>query len=192
MRPIILSLCVFTAAACTGQSVDSPTGPATVNSSASSSAGSNVSSAQPDGSRELPFLGSFIGETRGAVNCPPECEPPTILTIAGTRTGTASHLGAFTATSVEVVDIAAATGTGAFNLTAANGDQLFTTTTGGEDGFEPPNISYVTGVGTIVGGTGRFAGASGTFTVHTRSVIDFGAQTSTETGSFEGHIILNK
>jgi hypothetical protein len=191
MRPIILSVCVLTVA-CSGQPVDSPTGPSRVGSSTSSSAGANVSPAQPDGSRELPFHGSFTGETRGAVNCPPECNPPTILTVTGTRMGTATYLGAFTATNVDVVDLATATGTGTFNLTAANGDQLFTTTIGGEDEFEPPNISHVLVVGTILGGTGRFAGATGTFTVRTRSVIDFGAQTSTETGSFDGHIILNK
>jgi hypothetical protein len=93
---------------------------------------------------------------------------------------------------VDVVDTTTAVSTGTFNLTAANGDQLFTTTTGGEDEFIPPNVSRVTLVATIVGGTGRFDAATGTVTLHQIGVIDFATATSSGSGSFEGHISLNK
>jgi hypothetical protein len=91
-----------------------------------------------------------------------------------------------------VVDLVALTGTGTFNFTAANGDQLFSTTSGGEDEFIPPNISHVTLVATIVGGTGRFAAATGTFTIRRIGTIDFAAGTSSQSGSFDGHIDLNR
>ena len=98
-------------------------------------------------------------------------------------------LGRFTAVSVDTVDVATATATGTMNFTAANGDRLMTTTIGGEDEFTPPNISSVRAVApTIVGGTGRFANATGTFTVRYRGAIDFANGTSSGAGSFEGHI----
>ena len=78
----------------------------------------------------LPFRGSFKGEITGTLNCPPTC-PPTIVTVTATLAGTATHLGQFTATRVDVADLGGATATGTFNLTAANGDQLFSTTSGG-------------------------------------------------------------
>jgi len=89
------------------------------------------------------------------------------------------------------VSLANSTSTGTFNLTAANGDQLFATTAGGQDQFTPPNVSHVTLVATIVGGTGRFASATGTFTVERTATINFAAGTSTAVGSFDGHISLN-
>jgi hypothetical protein len=130
---------------------------------------------------DLPFRGSFTTLTSG------EIVPPT-LTVTGTAEGTATHLGRFTATSVDVVDQPTATSTGTFNFTAANGDQLFTTTAGGQDAFTPPNVSHVTLVATIVGGTGRFAAATGTFTMQQTSIIDFATGTSSGSGSFDGTI----
>jgi len=47
-------------------------------------------------------------------------------------------------------------------------------------------------VATIVGGTGRFAGATGTVTILWSSAIDFAAGTSSGSGSFEGHVNLKK
>ena len=56
-------------------------------------------------------------------------------------------------------------GIGTFNFTASNGDELFTRTAGAETGFIPPNISMVTATATVLGGTGRFERATGTFTI---------------------------
>jgi hypothetical protein len=132
----------------------------------------------------LPFRGSFTAADRSTIT------PPTLL-LQGTGEGTATHLGRFTVTTAEVVNLATATGTGTFNITAANGDQLFATTAGGEDQFTPPNVSHVTLLATIIGGTGRFASATGTFTMERTGIIDFVAGTSTSIGSFDGHINLN-
>ena len=134
---------------------------------------------------ELPFRGSFTLLTSG------EIVPPT-LTVTGTEEGTASHLGRFTATSVDVVDQPTATSTGTFNFTAANGDQLSTTTAGGQDAFTPPNVAHITLVATIVGGTGRFAAATGTFTIQETEIIDFATGTSSGSGSFDGSVSRGK
>lgn len=134
----------------------------------------------------LPFRGSYTINTNAVFT------PPSTLTIDGTATGAASHLGRFTATTVDVVNTTTATSTGTYTLTAANGDQLFATTAGGEDQFIPPNVSHVTLVATIVGGTGRFASATGTFTIRFVSVLDFATATSSGSGAFDGRINLNK
>jgi hypothetical protein len=182
MRAIVLSACV-SAAACSGQGLDSPTSPTAASLAAAQT--------QAQSGTQLPFRGSFTGNTAGAVNCPPAC-PPTILTLSGSHTGEATSLGRFTATSVDEVTMASATSTGTFRFTAANGDQLFTETVGAEDEFIPPNTSRVTVSATIVGGTGRFAAATGRATVRTTSAIDFASGTSSVTGSFDGYINMNR
>jgi hypothetical protein len=77
------------------------------------------------------------------------------LHLSITEAGQGTHLGAFTRAETLVVHAdGTISGTGVF--TAANGDQLFTTVTGG---FTSPTT--VAGTYLITGGTGRFAGASG-------------------------------
>jgi hypothetical protein len=153
---------------------------------ASSALASSSTAPRTQSGTELPFHGSYMLETNSVFT------PPTTLTINGTATGHASHLGRFTATFVDVVNTTTATSTGTFNLTAANGDHLFATTNGAEVQFIPPNVSHIALVATIVGGTGRFAAASGTFAIHSVSVIDFAKATSSGSASFEGHVKLNK
>jgi len=190
MRAIVLSISVF-AAACSGQVPGSPTSP-------TGTTATLTRTEQPGGSAEtraqngtgLPFHGTFTGHSSSAVDCPPAC-PPSTLTISGTVEGRATHLGSFSAAFVDVVNLATKTGTGTLDFTAANGDRLLTTTTGGEDGFTEPNISSVTQIATVTGGTGRFAGATGTLTVRYTQVIDFANGTATKSGSFEGQLNLN-
>jgi hypothetical protein len=173
MRLLVLGVVVFLAA-CSAPSSNLPTSPT------AALAGSSVQSTGP-----LPLRGSFTLDTTGVATFP-------ILLVNGTAEGTASQLGLFTATIAEVVDMLTATSTGTFNFVAANGDQLSTTTVGGEEAFIPPNVSHVREVATIVGGTGRFAGATGTVTILWSGAIDFAAGTSTGSGSFEGQITLRK
>lgn len=190
MRPIVFVLCAL-AAAC-NQGFESPTSPTSAPSAPPPAQGSGASAqTQAMGGTSLPFSGSFTMATRGEVNCPPTC-PPTTLRITGTEEGTASHLGSFTAVSLDIVDLATATATGTLTLTAADGDKLFTTTAGGEEQFIPPNLSIVRALATINGGTGRFEGATGTFTMLYRLEIDFQSATSTGAGTFEGLLNLNR
>src|SRR5215207_10578773 len=115
-----------------------------------------------------------------------------MLTVTGTAEGSATHLGRFTPTSLDVVDVGTATSTRTFNFTAANGDELFATTAGGEDAFTAPNVSHIMLVATIVGGTGRFAVAAGTFTTQQTSFIDLPTGGSCGSGSFDGTIKRTK
>lgn len=174
MRLIVLGVCMF-AAACNGQSFDSAVSPTA----------RLGTSTQPDTAGPLPFQGSFTFSSSGVVAFP-------TLTLTGTLEGVSTQFGRFTATTIEIVDLLTATGTGTYIFTAANGDQLSTTVAGGEVSFIPPNLSTVELAGTIVGGTGRFAGATGTFSLTYTGAIDFASNTSTGNGSFEGHINRSK
>ena len=169
MRSIICAVCVL-AAACSGQSLDSPTSPT----------GATVSPAQTDagGGTDLPFRGSYTSVV--------EVPPPS---AAGTVDGTASHLGRFT--GIVTAEVSGNSGIGKFTFTAANGDQLSGTFVG-EGVFMPPNTATRTERATIDNGTGRLAGATGTFTMVTVDTIDLATGKATGYGSFEGRINLNK
>jgi hypothetical protein len=81
--------------------------------------------------------------------------------IAYTRVageGEATHLGHFTVTGDVAVDVATGIPTGTWTLTAANGDMLFLKMTG--SGIDP---THGFGEFTVVGGTGRFEGATGSY-----------------------------
>jgi hypothetical protein len=111
-------------------------------------------------------------------------------TVAGS--GHLSHLGRFTFTN----DITSTTITGntfSYTLTAiivaANGDEVFTTATG--TGTLTATGSESTLTSTIVGGTGRFADASGTITSKISSVnvsLVGSILTSTDTETHKGRI----
>jgi len=186
---MILCVCLF-AAACSGrQALDSPTSPTgtTTVAPVQVPAVSSAAPMQAPGISSLPFRGSFTGEITGTLNCPPTC-PPTTVTVTATLAGTATHLGQFSATRVDVAALGGTTATGTLTLTAANGDQLFCTTSGGLEG--PPHQIVMTV--TIAGGTGRFVHASGLFTARLTQIVDFDSGTGSETGTFEGEISLDK
>jgi hypothetical protein len=75
-----------------------------------------------------------------------------------TGEGQATHLGRFTVTGYVAIDVAAGLVQGTFTLTAANGDMLFLLMAGG--GIDP---THGFGTFTVVGGTGRFQGATGRY-----------------------------
>jgi hypothetical protein len=98
-----------------------------------------------------------------------------------------SHLGAVTGSSVQQFALVGPNGfsfTATSNTVAPNGDKLFETSSG-TGTFGPP--VQATSVNTITGGTGRFAHASGSFTItggHTTSVSIVGSiETVTSTGA---------
>jgi hypothetical protein len=177
MRILVCVLCLC-AAACSGRVPESPVSPTAVSETSAQT--------QAVSGTNLPFHGSFSRDSHA------QFEPPITLVISATLTGTATHLGRFTATSEDHVDTTNNTAVGTFILTAANGDRLFTTTEGVEDSFTPPNISTVTLAATITGGTGRFERATGTFTVRLVDNIDFETSSGHGSGSFEGRINLNR
>jgi hypothetical protein len=124
---------------------------------------------------QLPFHGSLEAAETDTLSFP-------FLTVSLSGTGQATHLGRFTATFDLLVDVRTSTSRGTVSLIAANGDRVFGTLSG-----------HATGVGTtasivetviITGGTGRFADATGSFTIE--RVLD--QATGLSSGSFDGTI----
>ena len=129
-----------------------------------------VSAAVPD---QVPFKGTFEGSDTVA--------PPTITTRAS---GTGTHLGQFSFTHV----ITFPARTGSSQWVAANGDSLETTSKVVSSVLGPV-VRTNTEDHIITGGTGRFSGAQGSFTVvrtHVLAPSDDG--THATSGSFEGTI----
>jgi hypothetical protein len=90
-----------------------------------------------------------------------------------------AHLGRTTAVAEQIVTFTGATTAIASNTTvytAANGDQLFVTWTGTATANGPDNT--FSGPETITGGTGRFAGATGS------TLVNGTASFATMTGQF--------
>jgi hypothetical protein len=107
---------------------------------------------------QVPFKGGYEGEDVGTPLAPP------FVSAEVTAGGRAAHLGNFTFTQVAVIDTTTRIGSGVFQFTAANGDTVYGTIVG-QATFTPPNVLTILETGTIEGGTGRFAGASGSFNV---------------------------
>ncbi len=96
-------------------------------------------------------------------------------------TGTGSHIGRFTLVAEDQVSFPNITGT--VIITAANGDQIFATHTGMIDP-QANNMLKVHLDNTITGGTGRFAGATGSFSID--DLVD--GSTGTGNATFDGTI----
>ena len=130
--------------------------------------------------KQVPFKGSLQGQE---IDTPQGGPPPTTLNAVGSTTGIASHVGQFSFTYQLTVTLANGTATGSGHLIAANGDSVYTTITGSSD-VTTPGLVRIMEIDTITGGTGRFAGAQGSFAVE-RFVISATGFTS---GSFHGMI----
>jgi len=125
---------------------------------------------------ETPFKGKVNAVETVAV------APPT-LSVTRDGTGTATYLGRYTEHVTLVINLPTLSSTGAATFTAANGDDLLATVAGQATRTSPTTLSIVE-VFTISGGTGRFADATGTFTL--KSTLD--QTTGVSTGTFSGAI----
>jgi hypothetical protein len=107
-------------------------------------------------------------------------------------TGDATHLGEFELVIEAVVDFRSlpVTGAGTHMFTAANGDKLVADSTG-SSALVVPGLVLITEHAVIdpERSTGRFAGATGTFTVERLADAATGVNGAT-VGSFEGTIAL--
>jgi hypothetical protein len=126
----------------------------------------------------VPFNGSVQGaETATPIDA-------THLSVIRENTGNATQLGRFTAEEHFVVDLTTLSATGTEVFTAANGDTVTADTFGQATPIPgTPNLALEEFV-TITGGTGRFAGATGSSTGE--RVLD--GATGLSAGSFEGTI----
>lgn len=156
----------------------SPSAPSSVSAmlrEPSAAAGAQGAPASSQAAVSVPFKGRLEGTQTVT-----PLEPPIAL-VEGEATGTATHLGRFTVEFPHTVNFATASGVGTYTFTAANGDTLTATFTG------QAQLGAVTSIveqATITGGTGRFAGATGSFTA--RRLFD--QATGRTTGSLDGTI----
>jgi hypothetical protein len=121
---------------------------------------------------QVPFKGTFQGNDTVI--------PPTITTAA---TGIGTLVGQLSLT--DVLTLTSGTGTG--HWIAANGDSIDSTFVASA---VPGDVVFtVTEIHAITGGTGRFSGAQGSFTVHRTHVVAPSADgTHVTFGWFEGTI----
>jgi hypothetical protein len=136
--------------------------------------------ASPAAARDgVPFNGTLEGSFTVSL------DPPPAINRQLNATGHATQLGDFTFDFPHSVDrsVTPATGIGMATFTAANGDQVFAFISG-EATPIIPGVLHVVEEGTILGGTGRFANASGSFVIE--RLID--AVNLTTVGSFDGTI----
>ena len=130
-----------------------------------------------DAAEQVPFKGRLEGD----VTLTPA--PPLLLEDIEAM-GTATELGQFMLDVRLVVDPATRTAVGVYEFTAANGDTLYAEFTGLATPTEIPGVLYIEESAIITGGTGRFAGATGSFIAKRWSNPIAG----TTVGYFEGTI----
>ena len=111
-------------------------------------------------------------------------------TVMREGTGTATHLGKYTQHATFRVNVLTFFGTGTATFTAANGDTLSTSVVGQGTPIGPtlpPTGLSLVEVYTITGGTGRFAGATGSFTMNI--TLELEGITHDSSGTFSGSIV---
>jgi hypothetical protein len=124
---------------------------------------------------------TFKGRLAGTVTVTP-LDPP-IASVLIEATGTATQLGSFTLEIPHLVNQAIRVGEGTYLFTAANGDTLTADFTG-QATLVAPGVLTTHETAVITGGTGRFAGAWGSF-IADRT---FYVATGETVGSFAGTI----
>ena len=127
--------------------------------------------------KHVPFMGAMQGHDFDLAFT------NTSVTVLTVGTGIGALVGQFSFTQTVTVDFATGTSTGSAHLIAANGDSISTTITGSGQVIEP-GLFRIEDVHTITGGTGRFAGAQGSFRVTKLA----SAVTFLTSGSYEGTI----
>jgi hypothetical protein len=129
------------------------------------------------GAAETPFKGTVNAVETVVVVFP-------TLSVTRDGTGTATYLGKFTEHITLQVDIPTGHATGAATFTAANSDTLSASVVGQSTPTTTPGVLSIVEVYTITGGTGRFADATGTFTLE----MILNQATGVSSGTFSGTI----
>jgi hypothetical protein len=133
--------------------------------------------------QQVPFKGGLNGVV--TVGKPTPQGLPALVNA----TGNATHLGQFTLAIPHLVTRAngpanGGTAVGTYQFVAANGDRLTASFNGQAKPTSTPGVLAIVETATITGGTGRFAGATGSFTC--MRLYDMVAGKTT--GSFAGTI----
>lgn len=126
--------------------------------------------------RDLPFKGTLQSVETYVV-------APPIMSVTANGSGNATHLGQY-AISYEVeVNLETLSGVGSAQIVAANGDILYANLLGQATPTGTTDVFNVVEEFTITGGTGRFANASGSFTLHREVNITTGVTSGTMNGT---------
>ena len=129
--------------------------------------------------QQLPFKGALQGKDADV----PTGDPSTLI-VRTSGTGIGTHIGQFSFSQETTVNFLNNTDTGSAHFTAANGDSIYTTIAGSGEFTDIPDVVRITEIHTITGGTGRFSGAGGSFSVERlANVVTFFTS-----GSFHGSI----
>lgn len=123
----------------------------------------------------------FSGDLEGDVTRTPA---PPFVNVDIDATGTATHLGRFDLDVPHVVNPVTRTAVGQYRFVAANGDRLNADFTGQSTPIPDTTFLFIEEHATIVGGTGRFASATGSFTAYRL----FDTAAGTTVGWFDGAI----
>lgn len=126
---------------------------------------------------QIPFRGSMSGTASITPIAPP------IVSVLLETSGSATQLGRFTLEAPHIVNQATLTASGTYVFTAADGSTLNASLSGSAV-LVAPGVLAISETAAITGGTGRFAGATGSFTTE-RTFFPATGQTH---GSFEGRI----
>ena len=131
-------------------------------------------------------VGAVAAETpfKGTANAVETGQGFPIRSAAREGTGTATYLGNFTEHVVMQINVLTMHGTGLATFTAANGDTLSASVDGQATRTGPTQISTVE-LYTITGGTGRFADATGTFTLENALEQTTGVSSGTFSGAID-------
>jgi len=147
--------------------------------------------AVPAGAQQFePFKGTFEGQDFHDTLS----EGATTVVISTTATGTGTRLGRFSLIREVTGSLVNLSATGSAKWIAANGDRIDTTVAGSAELSDlPGGFLKVAETHTITGGTGRFAGAQGSFAVELfhklePSGIAGGVEAHDIFGSFHGTI----
>jgi len=129
--------------------------------------------------KQLLFKGSLQAVETHLVTFP-------TFSLDATGSGNATQLGVFTMSFQGQVYIPTLAGITSATLVAADGSSLYADGVGQGTATENPDFVSIVEIYTITGGTGRFVGASGSFTVE--RVIQ--RSTGVSSGTINGTIVL--
>ena len=111
---------------------------------------------------------------------------PPVMFVDATGSGNTTQLGLFTYRLQATVSLPSLAATASATLIAANGDMIFGEGIGQGTPTADPNLVSIVETYTITGGTGRFTGATGNFTVE--RLID--RATLASSGTMSGTVVL--